>query len=126
MIYRKAPNQGPFDGEPRRSWGTIARYTEIGDDLYALRHVDVFTNGYTLRYDRTHWVDGFGMLADMRYDVKKWENWWGPAIAIDPAEFEAVWQAATSSPTWSEQVGCAQMAELGAVPIWLQLRAGRA
>jgi hypothetical protein len=126
VIYQKAPNQGPCLDEPRRSWGKFTRYTEIGDDLYAHRHVDVYANGYSLRYDRTHWVDGFGILADMRYNAKKWENCWGPVIAIDPSEFDAVWQAAEASPTWTKQLSSAKMVELGTVPVWLTRRTGRA
>ena len=70
VIYQKAPAQGPRESEPLRSWGTFTRYLEIGDDRYAVRHVDVFANGYAVRYDRTHWVDELGMQAGSRYRPK--------------------------------------------------------
>jgi hypothetical protein len=118
MLHQKAPGQNR-EYEPMRSWGAFTRYIEIGDDLYATRHVDAYENGYTLRYDRIHWADGFGILADMRHS-KKCDRWWGPPIEIDPIEFEAAWQAATASPTWQEQIDTAKMSQLGAVPIWLR------
>ena len=93
---------------------------EIGDDRSCLRHVDVYANGYSLRYDRTHWVDGFGILADMRYDARKWVKWWGPLITISPSEFEAVWTAAALSPTWPGQLSSQKTDEMGKVPIWLR------
>lgn len=40
--------------EPLRGWGRVTRYLEIGDDLFAVRHIDVFENGYALLYDRVH------------------------------------------------------------------------
>jgi hypothetical protein len=124
VIYQKSPGQGPFPDEPRKSWGPLTRYLEIGDDLYALRHVDVYANGHALRYDRVHWVDDFGILADARYHPKRWEKWWGPSVVIDPSEFEVVWRAAESSPSWPIQVASARMARMGAVPIWLARRRG--
>ena len=108
MFHQKAPGQYR-DVEPFRSWAHFTRYLEIDDDLfYPTRHVDVYENGNTLRYDRHHWADDFGILADMKYS-KKWKKWWGPAVEIDQAEFEEVWQAATVSPTWQKQIDTAQM-----------------
>jgi hypothetical protein len=125
VIYQKAPNQGPYPWEPWRSWGRFTRYAEIGDDLYAHRHVDLYENGHLLRYDRTHWVDDFGILAGVRYDEKKFKKWWGPAITIEPVEFEEVWQAAASSPIWPLQLSSARMSTMGQVPIWLTRRKNR-
>lgn len=119
VLYLKAPNRGPLECRPQHAWGTFTRYMEIGDDEYGLRHVDRYANGYCLRYDRTHWVDGFGLLIDMRYDVHEWARWWQAGITIDPAEFEAAWHAAESSPTRRKQLRTARMHGCGAVPIWL-------
>lgn len=119
MIYQKAPSQGPRPYEPLRFWGRFTRYLEIGEDRYILRHVDLYENGHLLRYDRCHWVDGFGILAEMRYDEKKWEEWWGPAIPIDAAEFESVWRIAGAAACWRLQLAGALMSKLGRVPIWL-------
>lgn len=121
MIYRKASNQTCIT-EPFTTWGAFTRYMEIGDDLYPVRHVDVFANGYSLRYDRTHWFDELGMLADMRYDEKKWKKWWGPSEGTSAQEFEAIWQAAESSPLRSMQIDGELMSEYGNVPIWISRR----
>lgn len=121
MLHLKAPGLYQ-DHEPFRSWGHFARYLEIGEDLYPTRHVDAYENGYRLRYDRDHWADDFDILAQMKYNKKKWERWWGPAIDIDLIEFEEQWKLATQSPTWQEQIVTAQMSRLGAVPIWLRPR----
>ena len=124
MLYLKAPGQGPSVDEPRRSWGKLTRYLEIGEDGYAVRHVDVYENGHVLRFDRTHWVDNFGMLADMRYNPKKWEKWWGPSLTIEAAEFDEVWRAAEASPTWRLQLDTPLMDQVGKMPIWLRRRSG--
>ena len=121
-IYIEAPGQEPHESWPMKSWGRFTRYMQIGEDRYALRHVDVYANGYALRYDRVHWVDGFGILAEMRYDAEKWAEWWGPSITIGPSEFEAVWRAAESSPTWEQQVRSARMSKDGPTPVWLNRR----
>ena len=68
--------------EPVHSWGRFTRYLEIGDDSYATRQVDQFDNGFYLRYERNHWCDGYGMLADMRYVPKKWEKFWGKPTIV--------------------------------------------
>jgi hypothetical protein len=118
MIYLRSPGR-ERDFDPRSAWGDFIRNMEIGDDLYATRHVDVYANGYALRYDRVHWVDEFGMLADARYDERKWNKWWGPFVKISRQEFEDVWQAVERSPTLSLQLAGEKMSVLGAVPIWL-------
>jgi hypothetical protein len=121
MYYRKATGQGPYMLEPACSWGTYTRYLEIAEDLYASRHVDVFENGYSLRYDRLHWVDDCGMLADALYCARSW----GPAIGIGPAEFEEVWRAAENSPARQLQLASARMSDCGEVPAWLTIKRTR-
>jgi hypothetical protein len=101
------------------SWGRFTRYIEIGDDLYATRHVDSYVNGNSLSYDRSHWIDDYGMLADMRYDEKKWTRWWGPQREISAEDFESVWREATSSPLRVMQSNSAKMLERGGEPIWI-------
>jgi hypothetical protein len=118
MIYTKAPNQN-HKIDPIKAWGEFTRYIEIGDDSYPVRHVDVFANGYSLRYDRSHWVDELGVLAQMRYDRKKWEEWWEPSEGVSPQEFEAVWRAAESSPVRLMQLDGELMSRYGDVPAWL-------
>lgn len=118
ILYLKAPDQ-THGLEPPASWGAFTRYVEIGDDLYAVRHVDVFANGYALSYDRVHWVDELGMLGDMRYDEKKWTKWWGAALEITPEEFEAVWRSAEESPARPIQLRGEKTSEMGVTPVWL-------
>jgi hypothetical protein len=109
--------------DPCASWGEFERHLEIGDDLYAVRHVDVFANGYALRYDRVHWVDDFGVLADAPYDRDKWMEWWGrPPIEISSQEFEDTWTVAGESPATRMQAARAWMPEAGSAPPWLSAR----
>lgn len=119
MLYLKASGRGPLDSKPQHSWGTFTRYMEIGDDEFGLRHVDSYANGYILRYDRTHWIDRFGLLIDKRYDAAEWEKWWKAGITIEVAEFEQVWRAAESSPTWRKQQKHSWMHGCGKYPSWL-------
>lgn len=119
MLYLKAHNQNPRDYQPMSQWGHFTRYLEIGDDEFAGRHVDLYENGHALKYDRSHWKDRFGMLADMKHDPKKCTQWWGPSVAIDAAEFEAVWKLAEMSTQWAEQVESAKMLDIGRTPVWL-------
>jgi len=121
MLYLKMTNRA-CEYEPLASWGTSTRYLEIGDDRYATRHVDAYRNGHFLRYDRSHWVDEFGILADMRYDERKWTKWWGQAARIAAADFESAWQAAEISSVRHLQLRTAMMMTMGAEPIWLVLR----
>jgi hypothetical protein len=120
VFYEKAIEQGPMVCEPPKSWGKLTRYVEIGEDLCALRHVDVFENGNMLRYDRSHWVDDFGMLCDALIDRNRKER--RRSVEIEPAEFEHVWQIARQSPTRRDQVATACMSRMGAVPIWLTIK----
>jgi hypothetical protein len=118
--FLKSPEQEPCLLEPMRSWGRFIRYLETAEDLYAARQVDLFENGYTLRYDRSHWVDDCGMLSSARYCKMQWERWWGPAIDIAPAEFEEVWRAAELSAVRQMQLTSEGMSRRGVVPPWLR------
>jgi hypothetical protein len=119
--YSKARGQGPVLGQ-LESWGRFTRYLEVGDDLRAVRQVDMFKNGNMVSYDRFHWVDDFGMLADACLNRNRKQGPWGRSREIDAGEFEPLWATARSSPIWRQQVATAQMARLGAGPIWLTMR----
>ena len=122
MRFMKALDQGPFVPGPLADWGLFTRLIEIGEDLYAVRHIDVFTSGRFLRYDRIHWVDGFGMLAGAWFgwgEIKRPE--W-QIQTIGEAEFELEWEAAGRSPQWPLQVASAKMVRWGLVPVWLRQR----
>jgi hypothetical protein len=124
VYYAKATEQGPLDPGPTSSWGKLTRYLEVGEDLCALRHVDVFDNGSMLSYDRSHWVDNFGMLASRAMRKCRKEPW-GQAVEIAPAEFEQTWEIARQSPTWREQVATACMSRMATLPIWLTVNRQR-
>jgi len=68
-------------------------YVELGDDGFVLRQVDAFENGMLSRYDRAHWDDQFGTLADFRFGPT-WLRHWGTPEVIPKEEFEKKWAAA--------------------------------
>lgn len=123
--YQKAVGQGPAILEPAASWGRFTRYIQVGEDLRAARQVDAFEYGNLLCYDRVHWVDDFGMLADARLNRNRKRGRWGQSEEIKAEEFERVWNAARASPLWQQQVETEQMGRMGAVPIWLTIQGWR-
>jgi hypothetical protein len=123
--HGKATAQSPRIAGPAAAWGRFTRYLEIGEDLRAVRQVDVFENGNMLSYDRGHWVDAFGMLAEGRINRNRRQWLWGQFEEIDARAFERVWVAARASRTWHQQVETAQMARMGAVPVWFTIRGWR-
>ena len=122
MRFEKALDQGLLLPGPVADWGRFSRLIEIGDDRYAVRHVDAFESGRWLRYDRNHWVDGFGMLADAQFGRREPRSRQWQVVEVANEEFEAAWEAAGRSPQWPLQVASAKMGRLGAVPVWLRLR----
>lgn len=117
--FVKAANQGPAIREPAASWGRFTRYLEIGEDLQALRLVDVFENGNSLSYDRVHWIDEFGMLGSARMNRNVKQGLWGQSVEIEGAEFEQVWNTARASTIWPQQVEKAWMSSWGTNPLFL-------
>jgi len=95
--YQKSPVQEPYPYKESESWGKFVRFIELGDDGYALRQVDEFENGYLSRYDRAHWDDQFGSLANFRFGPN-WIRHWGTPLIISQEEFEKKWAAAGRSP----------------------------
>jgi hypothetical protein len=125
LYHEKAIAQGPRILEPAASWGRFTRYLEVGADLRAVRHVDVFENRNMLCYDRSHWVDDFGMLANARINRNRKQGPWGLSEEITGVEFEHVWSSARRSPLWRRQKATALMSQQGKVPTWLTIRGWR-
>jgi hypothetical protein len=119
VIYIKKTGIGPHGEYPNHDWGTLTRYLEIGDDNFAVRHVDVYDNGNILRYDRQHWGDAFDHLAERKYDREKWERRWGPGEVISATDFESVWKAALASPLWPQQAHSASVLNVHGPAPWL-------
>ncbi|MBS0515642.1 MAG: hypothetical protein JSS16_09230 [Proteobacteria bacterium] len=95
--YQKSPLQAAYTPKESFGWGSFVRYIELGDDGFTSRQVDAYENGYFTRYDRKHWEDQFGTLADFRYG-ETWQKHWGKPIVIARAEFELLWSQAAMSP----------------------------
>ncbi|GAB1544553.1 hypothetical protein NUACC21_72290 [Scytonema sp. NUACC21] len=79
------PLGGEFD-----AWGTSTYFMEIGENLYAIRQIEVYENGNVLFYDREHTRDDYGMLNDKKMDKKEIQE-----FEITKAEFELVWNSKT-------------------------------
>ena len=96
MLYFKAPGHCLRQDSLAVGWGECVRYLEIADDQYVVRQVEVFDNKNVLRYDRSHWCDGFGQLLGRRFSRKpKWAVGFPGAEIIEPTEFERVWRGST-------------------------------
>ncbi|WP_193198060.1 hypothetical protein [Nostoc sp. MG11] len=77
--------EGEFD-----TWGTSTYFMEIGQNLHAIRQIEVYENGNVLSYDGNHFSDNYGMLCDQRIgedDIQEFE--------ITKIEFEQVWNTKT-------------------------------
>lgn len=68
------------------SWGQSTFYLEVGSDLYVKRQMQIFENGYVLRYDQSYLDDEFGGLADKPLDEDDFSQ-----FEIDNEEFETIW-----------------------------------
>lgn len=90
--------------EPTRSWGTSTHFAEIGEDLFVTRSIDVFENGFILRYDRSYWKDGFGSIGFSAYCRVRWRQWWGPTESVSQSEFEKVWTAETDTNDFQQEL----------------------
>ena len=120
LRYHRSPPQPRNEFKESVEWGGFIRYVEFGDDAFASRQVDEYENGYLVRYDREHWDDQFGTLADFRYG-KTWVKHWGEPHAITREEFELKWDAAEKSPPYKWR-----RADHRGQPPWIELfRSGR-
>lgn len=95
--YHKSPLQAAQALRESFAWGQFIRYIELGDDGFASRQVDEYANGYLTRYDRKHWDDQFGTLADFRFG-ETWRKHWGEPAVISQNMFQELWARAAISP----------------------------
>ena len=121
-LSRKLSTKNHTYPRPSRNGEGLRAYIKVGADLYALRHIDVFESGQFLRYDRQHWVDSFGMLADARFGGSPSRSRRWRILTIEAGEFQAQWREAGRSPQWPLQVANAKMEKWGLLPVWLRAR----
>lgn len=97
IFYHRSDPQSPYEFMESAKWGKFIRYIEFAGDGFPSRQVDEFENGYLARYDREHWSDQFGTLADFKYG-KTWRKHWGKPHFITREEFELKWHEVGKSP----------------------------
>lgn len=67
-------------------------YSEIGDDGYWVRYVEVRVDGTALRYSTGHSADAYGVLPEGQWDQKEASKAeYGAVTTISAKLFEAVW-----------------------------------
>ena len=88
--FTKSSVQAPAPDPRTKGWGTYVAYIEFADDRFPVRHIVEFENGNMLAYDRTRWMDEFGMLADFRFG-NPWVDAWGYPAEIPGEDFEEKW-----------------------------------
>jgi hypothetical protein len=91
-------------------WGPFCRYLEFGEDQFASRHVDVYSNGNCLRYDREHWVDKFGMLAEASNSQSCSDRRWS-IEQTTRKEFEAIWNESKTAPNQPQNYDASSFAD---------------
>jgi hypothetical protein len=79
-------------GDQYDSWGASTWYFEVGDDGRITRQVECYAHGPSLRYSDERPEDEYGALGEGVMDeFEDWSPW-----AIAKAEFEEIWEQATS------------------------------
>lgn len=74
------------DGGP--DWGPSIEYSEVDNEGWANRQVEIYDNGRSLKYDRRHWIDFHGELFDLPLAEDRIAG-----IPCPAGEFDAVWNA---------------------------------
>lgn len=76
-------------GGEYETWGTSTYFMEVigaGNNLCAIRQIEVYENGNVLFYDDSHFTDDYGMLCDKPLGEEDIQE-----FGITKAEFEQVW-----------------------------------
>ncbi len=75
-------------GDSHEDWGTSTWYFEVGDDRYASRQIEVYANGYVLKYDDELVFDDYGGLAVPPFEEEEYAE-----FEISASHFERVWSS---------------------------------
>jgi hypothetical protein len=79
-------------GDEYDHWGACTYLFEVDEDLYACREIEIYEHGAVLRYDRRHFHDQYGGLADQRFarTAEEFESEW-TEFELQESKFEQVW-----------------------------------
>jgi hypothetical protein len=77
-------------GDAYADWGSVTYYFEVGDDLFVTRQIEIYQNGFILKYDKNHLADEYGMLVDKPIDPGDFEPY-----AIPGEVFESIWESSS-------------------------------
>lgn len=73
-------------------------YSEIGEDGYWVRYVEIKADGTALRYNETHPSDEFGILPEGKWDeAESSKSEYGVVTKISKQLFEAIWDVTQCS-----------------------------
>ena len=89
--YRRRRNEPR--GDEYDAWGGSDWYFEIDEDSYAVRQIEVYDAGRTLRYGLAHDEDEYGSLTFSPFEADEWEP-----FLISAKDFEQAWLAAANPP----------------------------
>jgi hypothetical protein len=74
-------------------------YSEIGEDGYWLRYVEINADGTALKYDAGHAADRPGTLPEGKWNEKEMSRKeYGTVVVISGELFQAVWLATNETP----------------------------
>ena len=74
-------------GDKYDDWGNSTWYIELDDDEYPIRQLEIYSNGYRLKYYSENMKDKYGQLGDQPINE---EDQWGEYISNK--EFEEKWK----------------------------------
>jgi hypothetical protein len=76
-----------------QDWGSCRRFVEVLHDQLAARQIDLYENGFVLKYDRLNNRDEFGILIGLKFSRKdKWRKSFKGIEVVSQSEFDALWR----------------------------------